>query len=170
MDKPTLSLPVALPLSVLFLGLLGLGALSSPRDARGRPLLLLADVKEVEEYRTFMRTTTADLHLLNGEIAALLAGQGEDLLSHSRQAQSAFEQALRLSQEIDIHPAPASLNGLRETASSAAASSLEAARLALRWVSLPEDAHRGEARAKLEQARLELSTLETSQWLATESR
>ena len=51
-----LMLPLALFLAVL-------GALSSPRDAQGRPLLLLPDVKAVEEYRRSMSSATADMQL-----------------------------------------------------------------------------------------------------------
>jgi hypothetical protein len=61
-----LLLPLALFLTVL-------GALSSPRDAQGRPLLLQPDVKAVEDYRWTMSSATAGMRLLDGEIAALWA-------------------------------------------------------------------------------------------------
>ncbi len=46
------------------------------------------------------------MRLLDGEIAALLAGQNADLFTQSRQAQAAFEHALRIAQEIDVQAAP----------------------------------------------------------------
>ena len=152
-------LPVALFLTVL-------GALSSPRDTLGRPLLLLPDVKAVEEYRRSMSSATAAMQLLDGEIAALLAGQNTDLFTQSRQAQAAFEHALHIAQEVDVQTAPPALDGLRGTATTTASAYLEAARLALRWVSLPEETNRTAAENSLAQARQQLKTLEESKWLA----
>ncbi len=152
-------LPVALFLAVL-------GALFSPRDAQGRPLLLLPDVKAVEDYRRSMGSATAGMQLLDGEIAALLAGQNSDLFTQSRQAQAAFEHALRITQEIDVQAAPPALDGLREEAASTASAYLEAARLSLRWVSLPQESNRSAAENSLAQARQQLNTLEESKWLA----
>src|SRR5664279_4990012 len=86
----------------LALFLTAVGALASPRDAQGQPLLLLPDVKAVEDYRLSISSTTAGMQLLDGEIAALLAGQNADLFAQSRQAQVAFEHALQIAQDIDI--------------------------------------------------------------------
>ena len=56
------------------------------------------------------------MHLLDGEIAALLAGQNTDLFTQSRQAQAAFEHALQIAQDIDVQAAPPALDGLRGAA------------------------------------------------------
>jgi hypothetical protein len=47
-----------------------LGALSSPHDAQGRHLLLLPDVKVVEDYRQWMSSAIAVKQLQEAEIAA----------------------------------------------------------------------------------------------------
>ena len=154
-----LLLPLGLFLTVL-------GALSSPRDAQGKPLLLMPDVKAVEDYRQSVSNATASMQLLDGEIAALLAGQTTDLFTQSRRAQAAYEHALRIAQDVDVHIAPPALNGLRGVASSTASAYLEAARLAIRWVSLPQEENRTEAENSLAQARQQLNTLEKSKWLA----
>ncbi len=154
-----LLLPLALFLAVV-------GALSTPRDGQGQPLLLLPDVKAVEDYRQSMGSATAKMQLLDGEIAALLAGQNADLFTQSRQAQAAFEHALSIAQEIDVQSAPPALDGLRGAAAGTASAYLEAARLAVVWVSLPQDANRTAAENGLAQARQQLNTLEESKWLA----
>lgn len=166
MDDHTLHLSLSWLLLPLALILSVLGIMSSPRDAQGRPLLLLPDVKAVEEYRRSMSSATAEMQLLDGEIAALIAGQNTDLFTQSRQAQAAFEHAMRIAQEVDVQSAPPALDGLRGIAASTASAYLEAARLALRWVSLPQEENRTEAENSLAQARQQLKTLEDSKWLA----
>ena len=142
-----------------------LGALVSPRDAQGQPLLLLPDVKAVQDYRQAVSEDVAGLNLLGGEIADVLSAQNTDLFGQSRQAQSAFEHALNIAQAIDTQGAPPALDGLQQASAQAASSYLEAARLALRWVSLPEAGNRTAAETGLTQAQQQLQTLEGSQWL-----
>ena len=154
-----LFLPLGLFLTVL-------GALASPRDALDRPLLLLSDVKAVEDYRRSVSSSITGLGLLDGELSALLAGQNADLFTQSRQAQAAFEHALQIAQDIDVQAAPPVLDGLRGVAASTASTYLETARLSLRWVSLPQETNRKAAEDGLAQARQELKTLEESKWLA----
>lgn len=166
MDDHTLHLSLSWLMLPLALFLAVLGALSSPRDAQGRPLLLLPDVKAVEEYRRSMSSATAEMQLLDGEIAALIAGQNTDLFTQSRQAQAAFEHAMRIAQEVDVQSAPPALDGLRGKAAGTTTAYLEAARFALRWVSLPEETNRTAAENSLAQARQQLKTLEESKWLA----
>ncbi len=72
MDDHTLHISLGWLLLPLALILTVVGALSSPRDAQGQPLLLLPDVKAVEDYRLSMTSSTANMQLLDGEIAALL--------------------------------------------------------------------------------------------------
>lgn len=166
MDDRTLHVSISWLLLPLVLFLTVVGALASPRDAQGRPLLLLPDVKAVEDYRQSMSSATVGMQLLDGEIVALLAGQNPDLFTQSRQAQAAFEHALRIGQEIDMQAAPPALDGLQGAAASTASAYLDAARLALRWVSLPQEANRTAAENGLAQARQQLKTLEKSKWLA----
>ena len=143
-----------------------LGSQVSPRDVNGHALLLLPDVKAVEDYRRAVRADASQLNLLDGEIAALLSEKNPDLFSQSRQAQAALEHALQIAQRIDAQPVPPALEGLRGVTSQAASTYLEAARLALRWVSLPGADNQKAAAQALEQAGQQLHTLEGSQWLA----
>jgi len=169
-DRPIIRLSYRWLLPVLGLLFIGLGWLASPRDAQGHPLLLLPDVKAVEDYRRAATYNAAGLRLLDGEIAALLQGSSPDLFTKSSQAQAAFEHALAIAQKIDVQSAPPALAGLREASAQTASTYLEASRLALRWVSLPQEPNRTAAEKELTQAQQELETLEESQWLKMTSR
>ncbi len=166
MDEHTFRLSLSWLLIPLVLFLILMGALFSPHDAQGKPLLLLPDVKAVEDYRRSMGSATAEMQLLDGEIAILLAGQNLDLFTQSRQSQATFEHALRIAQKVDVQTAPPALEGLRVTAAGTASAYLEAARLALIWVSLPQEDNHTAAEGSLVQARQQLETLEESKWLA----
>jgi hypothetical protein len=166
MNDPEFRLSLNWLLLPLGLFLTVLGVLTSPQDVQGRPILLLPDVKAVEDYRREVSRISNGLHLLDGEIAGLLAGPNTDLFTQSRQAQAAFEHALQLAQDIDVPAAPPPLEGLRGAAAGTASAYLEAARLALRWVSLPQEANRTSAENGLMLARQQLKTLEESKWLA----
>ncbi len=166
MDDHTLHLSLSWLLIPLVLFLILLGALFSPHDAQGKPLLILPDVKAVEDYRKSMSSATAEMQLLDGEIAILLAGQNLDLFTQSRQAQAAFEHALRIAQKVDVQTAPPALEGLRVTAAGTASAYLETAHLALVWVSLPEKDNFIAAENSLVQARQQLKALDESKWLA----
>lgn len=169
-DQPIVRLSLSWLIIPFGMLLVLLGGLTSPRDAQGRPLLLLPDVKAVEDYRRSMIDNAAGLRLLDGEIAVLLVGQSPDLFTQSRQAQAAFQHALTITQRIDTQSAPPALDGLRQAAAQTASNYLEASRLALRWVSLPQESNRLAAENELKQAQQELQTLEASQWLQMTSR
>lgn len=149
--------------------LLGIGWFASPRDVNNRPLLLLPDVKAVEEYRRLANHWRDELRLVDGEIALILAGDTSDLFSRSRQAQNTLEHNLRIIQEIDRHDAPATLVGLQEELKLVSQSYLEASRLALRWLSLPDPANHDQAQDRLVESRNMLSDMEASQWLEKRS-
>ncbi len=149
--------------------LLGIGWFASPRDVNNRPLLLLPDVKAVEEYRRLANRWRDELRLVDGEIALILAGNTSDLFSQSLQAQNTLEHNLRIIQEIDRHDAPATLIGLQEELKLVAQSYLESSRLALRWLSLPDQANHDKAQDRLEESRNMLSDMEASQWLEKRS-
>jgi hypothetical protein len=166
-DNHTIHLSWSWILLTVAFFLIVLGALSSPRDAQGKPLLFLPDVKAVEEYRRSMSSSIVEMQLLDGEIAALLAGQNTDLFTQSRQAQAAFEHALRIVQEVDVQTAPPVLDSLRGSAAITASAYLDTARLALVWVSLPEADNHTATENSLAQARQQLKILEENKWLAT---
>ena len=98
-----------------------------------------------------------------------MAGDTSDLFGQSRQAQKTLEHNLSIIQEIDQHDAPATLVGLQEELKSVAQSYLESSRLALRWLSLPEQANYDQAQSKLIEARNMLGDMEGSQWLEKRS-
>lgn len=149
--------------------LLGIGWFASPRDVNNRPLLLLPDVKAVEEYRRLANHWRDELRLVDGEIALILASDTTDLFSQSRQAQNTLEHNLRIIQEIDRHDAPATLVGLQEELKLVSQSYLEASRLALRWLSLPDPANHDQAQDRLVESRNMLTDMEASQWLEKRS-
>lgn len=149
--------------------LLGIGWFASPRDINNRPLLLLPDVKAVEEYRRLANHWRDELRLVDGEIALILASGTSDLFSQSRQAQNTLEHNLRIIQEIDRHDAPATLVGLQEELKLVSQSYLEASRLALRWLSLPDPANHDQAQDRLVESRNMLTDMEASQWLEKRS-
>jgi hypothetical protein len=166
MNDPEARIPLGWLLLPLGIFLTVLGALASPQDTQGRPILLLPDVKAVEDYRRSVSSTTTRLRLLDGEIADLLADKNIDLFTQSRQAQSAFEHALQIAQDIDVQAAPPVLDGVRGAAAGTASAYLEAARWTLRWISLPQEDNHKAAEDGLAQARQELESLEESKWLA----
>ncbi|MCU0486978.1 MAG: hypothetical protein MUC85_12815 [Anaerolineales bacterium] len=162
---------IHIPLSTLIilglLVLLAIGGIASPRTAEGRPLLLLPDVKSVEHYRLLAREADQELRLVDGKLTATLSGDVDDLFGQTRRAQEAFEQILRLSEQLDQQGAPPALVGLKEDLNQAAMGYLEAARLTLHWLSTPNPTNHEQAQAKLAEARASLAELEKSQWLQT---
>lgn len=76
---------------------------------------------------------------------------------------------LRISEELDRQEAPPTLVGLKEDLTQTAMSYLEAVRLTLRLLSIPDQANSDQAQAKLAEARTSLAELEKSQWLQTPS-
>jgi len=160
---------IHIPLSTLvilaMLVLLAIGGIASPRNEDGRPLLLLPDVRSVEDYRRLAREMDKQLLLVDGKIAATLGGNVDDLFDQTRRAQDAFEQILHISEELDRQDAPPALMGLKDDLNQTAISYLEAARLTLRWLSIPNQANSEQAQAKLTDAQAKLTELEKSQWL-----
>ncbi len=162
MNKTEIILLAALALVVVF-GLIGW--VSSPLDENGRPVMLLPDVKAVEDYRRQAVSWTEDLRLLDGRLSTLLAGNSEDLLGQSRSAQNSFQDSLNIVQEIDYTDAPPALVGLRESLSNTSLAYLEASRGILRWVSSPNQANRDQAANLIKAAQAKLYDLESSTWL-----
>jgi hypothetical protein len=153
---------IAILVSVVILGVIGW--LSSPVNGNGRPVLLLPDVKAVEDYRRQAGDWTDRLRLLDGQLATLLAGNSGDLLGQSRAAQNIFEDCLNLVREIDFTSTPPALVGLRESLVNASLANLEASRGALRWVSMPNIENRDQVEQLIQIARQGLQELETNTW------
>jgi hypothetical protein len=144
------------------------GWLASPIDSlNGRPILLLPDVKMVEDYRRQASGWVDDLRLVDSDLAQLLAGNTDDLFEQSRRSQAVLDHAARLAQAIDVHAAPPALSGLQLELVQTALAYLEAARAASGWVSVPDEEHYLQAERTLDQAHQMLRELEGSQWLKT---
>ena len=146
--------------------LLALGYGLSPRDDAGRPRLWFPDVRAVEAYRQSAAGWAQAWRELDSALGLVVASRSTDLLPQSRQAQSAFDQALDLARQVDGREAPATLLGLREQAITAATQYTAAAMAANRWLSAPTDENLAAAQANLAEARAALASLEANQWLA----
>ena len=143
-----------------------IGAFVSPLDEQGKPVLLLPEVMEVENYRRSAQDWVSELSVLDGEIANVLAAQQQgDLFSQSRSAQQTLQHAVELAQEVDRAKVPPIGMGLHEQLLSTTMSYLEAARSALQWVSAQEKNNLDQATQKLADSRMMKSDLEKNQWL-----
>jgi hypothetical protein len=164
-ENQEIHIPLTTLVVLALLVLLAIGGIASPRNEDGRPLLLLPDVRSVEDYRRLAREMDKQLLLVDGKIAATLGGNVDDLFDQTRRAQDAFEQILHISEELDRQDAPPALVGLKDDLNQTAISYLEVARLTLRWLSTPNQANSEQAQAKLTDAQAKLTELEKSQWL-----
>ena len=127
-----------------------IGAPVSLLDEQGKPVLLLPEVKAVEDYRRSAQGWVSELSVLDCEIANVLATQQQgDLFSQSRSAQQTLQNAVDLAQEVDRAKVPPIGMGLQEQLLSTIMSYLEAARSALQWVSAPEKSNLDQANQKL---------------------
>jgi hypothetical protein len=143
-----------------------IGALVSPLDDQGQPVLLLPEVKAIETYRQAARGWIVEMSLLDGEIAGVIsAEQAGYLFSRSRNAQQTLERAVDLVQRVDRAQVPPIGMGLHEQMRQTSQTYLEAARDALQWISAPEEKNKEEAGQTLEHARQMKTTLEKNTWL-----
>jgi hypothetical protein len=143
-----------------------IGGFVSPHDNEGNPILLLPEVKAVENYRRSAQAWTEQLRTLDGEIASLMETDSQgDLFTQSRQAQQMLEHAVALAKEVDQTHTTAAAMGFHEQMYSAVMAYLESARSGMRWVSAPETDRKADAQSKLEQARSARKLLEANQWI-----
>jgi hypothetical protein len=146
--------------------LLGLGIFTSPRDQDNRPLLLLPDVKALEDYRRELVDWHSALQGLNARMTGLLsADYGGDLFSQSREGQKIHDETMQLLQEIDQTTTPAAAISSKEMALKASNAYLEASRALLAWISTPTTANRDAVQQALNAAHAALVELEASQWM-----
>jgi len=154
---------VLLGIAVLFALI---GVIVSPLDEQGKPVLLLPEVKEVEDYRRSAQTWISELTVLDGEIANVLAAQQQgDLFSQSRSAQQTLQHAVELAQQVDRTRVPPIGMGLHAQMLATTMGYLEAARSALQWVSAPEKNNLDQAVQKLKDSRKMKANLGENQWL-----
>lgn len=155
---------IVISLLLLVFGLIGYAA--SPLDDAGRPVLLLPDVRAVEEYRRSVSGWAGRWRALDTALQEIVAGDANsDLLAVSRQAQRTFEQTVALAREVDAAESPASMLGLREQASASALAYVEASVDVARWVSAPLVENRDAAQQALAGAGQSLAALEQNEWI-----
>jgi hypothetical protein len=145
--------------------LLVLGYLFSPRDRDNRPILLLPDVKAVEDYRVALVRWQIQARDLDSQISTILSGRfGADLFTTSREAQKMIDAGVRLLSDIEQQKTPTVATPARAMAIRMASEYLEAARATLVWTTTPIDRNFNTAQGHLEAARNLLSELEASEW------
>ena len=143
-----------------------IGGLVSPIDDQGKPVLLLPEVKAVEDYRRSAQFWITELSVLDGEIAHVIAAdQQGDFFTQSRSAQQTLQDAVALAQQVDRAQVPPVGVGLHEQMLSTTMGYLEAARSALQWVSAPTKENQDAAGQKIDEARRMKSELEANKWL-----
>lgn len=156
---------VLLGLAVLFTII---GAIASPLDEQGRPILLLPEVKAVEDYRQLAHGWLSEMTVVEQEIAdCMTTEQNVDLFSQSRDAQRTLQRAVKLAQQVERAKVPPIGMENHEQMLSTAMSYLEAARSMLQWVSTPEEENWEAAVGKLAEARQMKSEMENHSWLTS---
>jgi hypothetical protein len=154
---------VLLGIAVLFTII---GGFVTPTDDQGKLVLLLPDVKAMEDYRRSTQTWIKDMTVLDGEITLVLGNEQQgDLFSLSRAAQETLQHAVNLAQQVDRTKVPPIGMGLHEQVLSTTVNYLEAARCALQWVGVPDQENLDSAMEILTETRGMKSELEANQWL-----
>lgn len=165
--KSEIVIPKWVWITSMALLLLGLGLVISPRDKNNHPLLLLPDVKAMEDYRRSLVDWNTRFLELNGRMTRLLSDNyGSDLFSQSSEGQVMQDQTIQLMREIDQTSTPAAAVSARDMAIRAGSAYLDTSRAILTWVSAPTTANLDAAQQALKAAQASLSELEASQWMA----
>jgi hypothetical protein len=153
-----MGLPIALALLII-------GFIVTPRDRANRPILLLPDIKAVEEYRVALIRWQEQARELDAQISTILSGRfGDDLFARSRESQRMIDAGVRLLQNIEQQPTPTAAIPARAMAVRMASAYLEAARATLVWTTAPTEHNLAHAQKQLDSARQFLSELEASEW------
>jgi hypothetical protein len=163
-SKSEVTLVVVLVVVVVFTAV---GWAVTPINEKGQPVLLLPDVKKVEEYRSKAANWTEEFRILDGRIASLMSGNSRSLYSQSKSSQDLFEDFVKLAQEIQNTEAPASLTGLKDSLLTTSDSYLNAGQAALKWVSNPTTENYDLAQTLIDLAQESLSELEGNTWITT---
>lgn len=157
---------------LVLIGIIILGAIfgivgwtTTPTDDRGQPLLLLPDVKKVEDYRKKAKNWVEELTLLDGRLAVLMGGNSNDLYSQSKSSQNLFNDYVNIVKEIENTESPAALTGLKNMLDETASSYLNACQSALIWVSNATDENHAATENLINDAQNNLNQLENSTWM-----
>lgn len=146
-----------------------LGAAVSPRDAVGLPMLLLPDVRAVEQYRRQARGWVGDWAGVAETLNEVLSGDETQLLGLSRKAQRAFELSVTVAREIDATEVPSALLGLRDLSTQVAADYVGASAAVARWLSAPSMENREAAEQAVLVAKDGFAALESNEWVSERS-
>jgi len=158
----------------VLLGILGavivlvLGAGSTPHDSQGRPLLLLPQMRSVEDYQRAAQGWASQLEVLDGGLGGLLQANSADILAESGQAEQELERSAMIAQAIEGRDPPPALAGLAAELGQTAQAYQEAAGAAAQAVSIPDGGHLRTAQSALGKAREDLEDLEKNPWLTSE--
>ena len=147
--------------------LAAVGYAASPRDAAGHPLLLLPEVRAVENYRQLALGWDSAWRNLDQTISGVLHSDKTQLLAASQHAQSSIDTAASLAGQVDAADAPAALIGLKDLTNQTATDYSAASTAAARWLSAPSSANLTAATAALTKARADRKQLEANAWLTT---
>ena len=151
---------------LVLLSLTIIGLLVSPRDQFGKPILLLPDVKAVQEYRKSAQQWLIELDNIDGQINQLLSTEASgDLFTQSKNGQQMLQQAMDLAQEVDKIEVNSFMWGFLEQMNNVVLMYLQSARLTMQWISAPSDDLREQANNTLELARESRRILENNKWL-----
>ena len=151
-------------IGAMTVGLYLLGHSITPRTAEGRPILFSPAVRAAEMYRAHVVDWVARLDQIDRNLVQLLE-DGADLYEQSMQAESAIDQVLRLSQEVDLTSAPTALAELRQAVTQMSLAYLTAAQTAAAMVNAPTVENRQTALQSLDKARQTLVVVKQSRWL-----
>lgn len=144
-----------------------LGWWQSPiEQITGRPLLLIPEVKAIVDYQAKVRGWMDAFQSLDAALSGLLLDTNGDLFSQSQQGNRVLQQAVELAQTIDQTEAPATLVSWHSQLKTISLAYLDAARLALRFIGASNPENHSAAQAALEQARKQLESAKTSEWMA----
>jgi hypothetical protein len=151
---------------LLLLSFTLIGIFVSPRDQYGKPILLLPDVKAMQDYRQSAQQWLMVLSDIDGQMNQLLSTEASgDLFTQSKAGQQMLQQTMDLVQEVDQMEVNLFMWGFHEQMSDVVLMYLESARLTMQWISAPEDETHQQAINTLAQARQNRKTLENYKWL-----
>lgn len=143
-----------------------IGLLISPLDKSNRPILMLPDIKAVEDYRQSISTWHSQMLSLDADIASVLSGKfGSDLFEKSREAQKIMDKAISIARDVDSQSAPTAAYPAKSLLVKSTGAYLEASRAMLQWVTTPTSDNLALAQNALQVARQTLDHLEQSEWI-----
>ena len=153
-------------LGLAVLAIFMIGLLISPLDKSSRPILMLPDIKAVEDYRQSISTWHSQMLSLDADISSVLSGKfGSDLFEKSREAQKIMDKAINIARDVDSQSAPTAAYPAKSLLVKSTGAYLEASRAMLQWVTTPTSDNLALAQNALQVARQTLDHLEQSEWI-----